>query len=281
MNNMIINREEIEEVVRISSREVATMMGISRHADLIKKIDKINEVLNNEKIRSSNYWIESKYNQEGNGKENKEYLVSKDGCQLLAHKSTGEKGILFTVKYMEKFNEMEQELERIKNTPSYEIENKLDRARAWIKEQEEIELAKENAKRLEEDNKAKQNVIDIVSEDINVADNRQRLNEIIKSGVSDSHAISKRWNKLYAEYEKLNHIDINKRLNNHNKLTRDERFNKNKYKNKINSRIDYIDIILNDIDGLCELAAKLFGQSILKLVNDLYGIRGELNVKCI
>ena len=30
------------EVKTISSREVAEMMGITRHADLIKKIDKIN-----------------------------------------------------------------------------------------------------------------------------------------------------------------------------------------------------------------------------------------------
>lgn len=279
MNNMIINREEVEEVVRISSREVSEMMNYT-HGNLVRKIESINEDFTQINFDFSEYWIESKYNDKS-GKSNKEYLVSKDGCEFLSHKTTGKKGNLFTLKYMQKFKAMENELEKIKNTPSYEIENKIDRAKAWIKEQEEIELAKENAKRLEEDNKVKQNVIDIVSENINAADKRQRLNEIIKSGVSDSHAISKRWNRLYSEYEKLNHIDINKRLNNHNKLTRDERFNKNKYKNKINSRIDYIDIILNDIDGICELAAKLFGQSIIKLVNDLYEIRGELNVKCI
>lgn len=98
------------EIVRISSREVAEMIEISRHSDLIAKIDGINEVLENGKIRSQDYWIESTYKTEGNNKTYKEYLISKKGCELLAHKSTGEKGILFTVKYMERFEEMEKAL---------------------------------------------------------------------------------------------------------------------------------------------------------------------------
>lgn len=33
---------------------------------------------------------------------------------MLAHKSTGDKGVLFTVKYMEKFEEMEKQLKDLK-----------------------------------------------------------------------------------------------------------------------------------------------------------------------
>lgn len=93
--------------IRISSREVAEMMGM-RHTHLLEKIDKINETLNNQKIGSSQYWIESTYKQAGNGKSNREYRVTKKGCEFLAHKSTGEKGIIFTTRYMDKFQMMEE-----------------------------------------------------------------------------------------------------------------------------------------------------------------------------
>lgn len=98
----------VERIVQtISSREVSEMMEV-RHSDLLEKIDKINKDFNNGKIRSSKYWIESTYKQAGNGKENREFQVTKLGCEFLAHKSTGTKGNLFTARYMNKFEEMEQ-----------------------------------------------------------------------------------------------------------------------------------------------------------------------------
>lgn len=100
--------QAVERIVQtVSSREVAEMMEV-QHKDLLKKIDKINETLNSEKIRPSKYWIESTYKQAGNGKENREYQITKLGCEFLAHKSTGEKGIVFTARYMDRFEEMEQ-----------------------------------------------------------------------------------------------------------------------------------------------------------------------------
>jgi phage regulator Rha-like protein len=108
MNNIM--KTNNDEVVRISSREVAEMMEYSRHGDLLEKIEKINEVFENGKIRSQDYWVESFYKVEGNNKSYKEYLVTKKGCEFIANKSTGEKGIIFTHKYMERFEQMEKEL---------------------------------------------------------------------------------------------------------------------------------------------------------------------------
>ena len=99
-----------DAVKTISSREVAEMMEVKRHSDMLAKIDKLNEVLKNENIRCSDYWIEGSYNQSGNGKENREYQVTKKGCELIAHKTEGNKGVAFTVKYMEKFEQMEQQI---------------------------------------------------------------------------------------------------------------------------------------------------------------------------
>ena len=91
---------------RISSREVAEMMDI-RHGDLLKKIDGINKDFTERKVSFSKYWIESSY-VDGSGKSNREFQITKKGCEFLAHKTIGTKGNLFTDKYMDRFTAMEE-----------------------------------------------------------------------------------------------------------------------------------------------------------------------------
>lgn len=94
---------------KLSSREVAEMIEIE-HAKLLRKIDGINEDLAKAKIGFSKYWTEGSYIDKS-GKSNREYMVTKRGCEFLAHKTTGTKGNLFTDRYMDKFAEMEQYIE--------------------------------------------------------------------------------------------------------------------------------------------------------------------------
>ena len=92
----------------LDSREVAEMVGM-RHADLMRSIDRYIDVMGkNAKLRSSNFFIERTYKQAGNDKEVKRYDITKKGCEMVANKLTGEKGILFTAEYVERFNQMEQ-----------------------------------------------------------------------------------------------------------------------------------------------------------------------------
>lgn len=92
----------------LDSREVAEMVGM-RHADLMRSIDRYIDVMGkNAKLRSSNFFIERTYKQAGNGKEVKRYDITKKGCEMVANKLTGEKGILFTAEYVERFNQMEE-----------------------------------------------------------------------------------------------------------------------------------------------------------------------------
>ena len=101
------------EIKTISSREVATMMEMT-HDNLLKKISKHIENFNkieDVKINVFNYFLETTYKQTGNGKECKEYQVTKRGCEFLAHKTTGVKGDLFTVRYMERFEQMEKAIQ--------------------------------------------------------------------------------------------------------------------------------------------------------------------------
>lgn len=94
---------------KISSREVAEMMEIN-HCDLLEKVTKINKDLAERKIPFSKYWEESTYKPNSNSRSYRELLITKRGCEFLAHKTTGTKGNLFTDKYMDRFAEMESQL---------------------------------------------------------------------------------------------------------------------------------------------------------------------------
>lgn len=132
----------------LSSREVAEMMEV-RHGHLIEKIDEINKTFENRKIGSQKYWIEGTYKVPGNNRTYREYQITKLGCEFLAHKSTGEKGIVFTDRYMTKFNEMEEALKTL-NTPSYMLEDPIERAKRWIVEYQEKEQLQLENKRNQE-----------------------------------------------------------------------------------------------------------------------------------
>mgnify|MGYP001056903056 CR=1 FL=1 len=121
---------------KLSSREVATMMEVG-HPELLRKIKKINEDFTQSKIAFSKYWTESSY-KDASGKSNREFLITKRGCEFLAHKTTGTKGNLFTDRYMDRFEQMKEAISIGKIKPAKvdkslkekEIEARLKNARA-------------------------------------------------------------------------------------------------------------------------------------------------------
>lgn len=92
----------------VDSREVTNMVEM-RHTDLLRKITKYEEFLLNAKMRSVDFFIPSEY-QDSTGRNLKCYLLTKKGCDMVANKLTGEKGVLFTYQYINRFEEMEKEL---------------------------------------------------------------------------------------------------------------------------------------------------------------------------
>lgn len=123
-----------EDIVRLSSTEVKDMMEI-RHDNLIAKIEKHTEILTNLKIKVSEFWIEGTY-RDATGRTLKDYKVSKKGCEFLAHKTTGVKGDLFTIKYMDRFEQMEKEL----SNPFKGLSRELQAIFTIDKKQQEIEI---------------------------------------------------------------------------------------------------------------------------------------------
>lgn len=92
----------------ISSVEVAKMVGMT-HKNLLRKIDGHIDTFNRLKIAPVDFFIKSTYI-DNKGENRTCYLITKMGCEFLAHKFTGEKGILFTAKYIQRFHEMEDTL---------------------------------------------------------------------------------------------------------------------------------------------------------------------------
>ena len=92
----------------IPSMEVAQMVG-KQHSDLLKDIRRYSVQLVEGKIPCNDFFKESTYITENN-RTVPCYMVTKKGCEFIAHKLTGQKGTEFTARYINRFHEMEQDL---------------------------------------------------------------------------------------------------------------------------------------------------------------------------
>ena len=93
----------------IDSREVAKAIG-KDHNHLLRDIREYLRVMKKagaSKIGHSDFFAESTYISNQN-KVMPCFLLSKMGCEMVANKLTGEKGILFTAEYIKRFNAMER-----------------------------------------------------------------------------------------------------------------------------------------------------------------------------
>lgn len=104
MNDTMTNK--IETVETVTSMEVAKMVG-KEHRKLLRDIRRYTAQLTESKIGLSDFFTESKY-KDSTGRELPCYLVTKKGCEFIAHKMTGQKGTEFTAKYINKFHELEE-----------------------------------------------------------------------------------------------------------------------------------------------------------------------------
>lgn len=105
------------QILTLDSREVAQMLP-KRHDHLVRDIAKHSEYLTDPKIGVSEFWQESSY-KDITGRTLKCYLITKKGCEFIAHKMTGRKGALFTATYINRFHEMEELLKKRENNKEY------------------------------------------------------------------------------------------------------------------------------------------------------------------
>lgn len=94
----------------VDSRQVAQAVG-KEHYNLLKDIAKYCEYLGAVNFDCSDFFIESTYISEQN-KQIPCYLCTRKGCEMIANKLTGEKGVVFTALYINAFHKMEDHINR-------------------------------------------------------------------------------------------------------------------------------------------------------------------------
>ena len=97
----------------ITSVEVAEMVE-KDHNKLLRDIREYIEQLAQSTIGHGNYFTESTY-VDINNQERPCYLVTKKGCEFIAHKIRGIKGTKFTAQYIDKFHDMEEIIKQPKS----------------------------------------------------------------------------------------------------------------------------------------------------------------------
>ncbi len=105
------------------SREVAKMIG-KEHKELMRTIRQYVSVLTSAELRSLDFFIPSYY-QDAKGEQRPCFHLTRKGCDMVANKMTGEKGVLFTAEYVTRFEEMEKELSKPTNSTKLLLETAL------------------------------------------------------------------------------------------------------------------------------------------------------------
>lgn len=116
MRELMVQNLKLEDkdILVTDSREVAEMTG-KEHKQLLKDIRKYNQYLNEGKVSPVEFFIESSY-KDTKGETRPCYLLTRKGCDMVANKMIGKKGVLFTAAYVTKFEDMEKKLKE-KETP--------------------------------------------------------------------------------------------------------------------------------------------------------------------
>lgn len=108
----------------------------------------------------------------------------------------------------------------------------------------------------------KQETINAISRNVPAPTKRMILNRVMKRKSKD--LIQNRWAVLYREFENINHMNLNLRI---------EKYNKEPNHKKCPTKIDYIDNVLGKMDELYDLTVKLFESDFTQLMQEMHLLR--------
>lgn len=192
-------------VEAIDSRDIAVMVERD-HKELLKTIRLYCDYLNEGEIPPVDFFIESTYIG-GNNQERPNYLITKKGCDMIANKMTGQKGVLFTAAYVSAFENMRRNALQLQpKTPAQLI---AMQAQVLVDMEQKVAAVEEQGKALE----AKvDNAIKCFSHP--AQDHwKTDMDEAIKAVCAKiGWALPKFKGKLYDELEKAANCNVNARL---------------------------------------------------------------------
>lgn len=158
------------------------------------------------------------------------------------------------------FLECEKQVIEIKRD-SYMIEDPIKRAERWIEEQKERQQLMIENQKLEEEVIHKDDIINGLTQNVTLADQRQRINRVIRHGAKGRYA--ERYALLYKEFEDKYHVSLTKRM---------KRDIENGVCRKSINRMDYICDVMNMTDELYQLLAKVFGSEFKDLMGYMHDL---------
>lgn len=99
------------------SRDVAAMLG-KQHGHIMRTIDTMARHLSQSKIGLAEFFIKAHY-KDMQDKPRPCYYLTQMGCEMVAHKQTGEAGTIFTARYVKAFHAM-RDFIRERNSPEWQ-----------------------------------------------------------------------------------------------------------------------------------------------------------------
>lgn len=250
--NGLIQLESKNNIIVISAKVLAKEIGKSI-SDVNKRIgDIILDLKKSNPDTAHNYFIKDTFIG-GNNRQYDEWFLTKDGFTLYMFNIQGYND--FKMAYINKFNEMEQQLKS--NAVAITEEQKLVLS-IYAGGVEAVEATKAlvelKTKELQQAIEYKEDVIIALTDDIELKDKRQILNQVVRYKGAD---FRERWKKLYYEFEKKYHINLDARVKNYNSN------NKPKL-----SKLDYIEKVMNKLPQLYEIASKLYEGDVNKIIEE-------------
>ena len=219
MNELMkVKTNDEKEITVIDSREVAEMLG-KEHKEILQYLEGLKTKEGKVKVvgiiptleqsgdvHVANYFIESTYNDRGRIK--KCYLITKMGCEMLGNKQKGEKGILFTAKYVERFNQYEEQLKEL--TQPKLPQTYKEALYALIEAEEEKERL------MLENEQQKTTIKEITTHALTIEDSRKVINKLVRTmAMVNYHGNFKDcWSALYTKYNYLCGTNIKNRKRN-------------------------------------------------------------------
>lgn len=101
----------INDEIYLNSREVAKMVDVL-HKNLLRDINKYEKILTSSNMSPLDFFVKSTYI-DAKGEVRPCYLLTRMGCEFIANKLTGTKGVLFTAQYVKQFNAMQSQLQKL------------------------------------------------------------------------------------------------------------------------------------------------------------------------
>ena len=216
MTNLEMTNAELVEVrnqqVVTDSRKVAEVFG-KRHDNVMRDIENI--IVGLLKIEDTHptemFFLES-YINEQNGQKYLQYYMNRDGLSLLAMGFTGKKAMQWKLKYIEAFNQMEQQQKTQLTTADLFLQN------AKLMKEHELKLAKltkenkelkQETQLIKDTQKKQQSELETLNCVCTDGTKRQKLNGLVRSyanknGVQYADA----WNLFKEMYNNAYHTNL-------------------------------------------------------------------------